>query len=91
MREVLLDQSHLFEEVGGTRFCSSPHSISRLVAFLALVAILIATLNLNVGANVVSPSNDFSSLYPRLDQFPHRPDHRLSGPGDVPLEIARNP
>ena len=33
-----------------------------LVAFIALVAILIATLNTNVAANVVSPSNDFSNL-----------------------------
>ncbi len=40
-----------------------------VVAFLALIAILIATLNVNLGANVVSPSNDFSNLYPRLISF----------------------
>ncbi|MCU1324449.1 MAG: nucleoside transporter family [Acidobacteriaceae bacterium] len=40
-----------------------------LVAFLALVSILIATLNVNIGANVVSPSNDFSNLAPRLISF----------------------
>ena len=40
-----------------------------IVAFIALVAILIATLNVNIGANVVSPSNDFSNLYPRLISF----------------------
>jgi NCS1 family nucleobase:cation symporter-1 len=40
-----------------------------MVAFIALVAILIATLNVNIGANVVSPSNDFSNLYPRLISF----------------------
>jgi NCS1 family nucleobase:cation symporter-1 len=40
-----------------------------LVAFVALIAILIATLNVNIGANVVSPSNDFSNLYPRLISF----------------------
>jgi NCS1 family nucleobase:cation symporter-1 len=39
------------------------------VAFVALIAILIATLNVNIGANVVSPSNDFSNLYPRLISF----------------------
>jgi len=39
------------------------------VAFVALVAILVATLNVNIGANVVSPSNDFSNLYPRLISF----------------------
>jgi NCS1 family nucleobase:cation symporter-1 len=40
-----------------------------VVAFLALIAVLIATLNVNIGANVVSPSNDFSNLYPRLISF----------------------
>jgi NCS1 family nucleobase:cation symporter-1 len=40
-----------------------------LVALLALVGILIATLNVNIGANVVSPSNDFSNLSPRLISF----------------------
>lgn len=39
------------------------------VAFIALLAILVATLNVNIGANVVSPSNDFSNLYPRLISF----------------------
>jgi NCS1 family nucleobase:cation symporter-1 len=40
-----------------------------LVAFVALVALLIATLNTNVAANVVSPSNDFSNLNPRRISF----------------------
>ncbi len=40
-----------------------------VVAFVALVALLIATLNTNVAANVVSPSNDFSNLNPRLISF----------------------
>ncbi len=40
-----------------------------VVAFLAMIAILVATLNVNIGANVVSPSNDFSNLYPRLISF----------------------
>lgn len=40
-----------------------------LVAFIALVAILIATLNTNVAANVVSPANDFSNLRPGLISF----------------------
>jgi len=39
------------------------------VAFIAMIAILVATLNVNIGANVVSPSNDFSNLYPRLISF----------------------
>lgn len=40
-----------------------------LIAFIALIAILIATLNTNVAANVVSPSNDFSNLHPRRISF----------------------
>jgi NCS1 family nucleobase:cation symporter-1 len=40
-----------------------------MVAFIALIAILVATLNVNIGANVVSPSNDFSNLYPRLISY----------------------
>src|SRR5207244_8624870 len=40
-----------------------------LVAFIALIALLIATLTTNVAANVVSPSNDFSNLNPRLVSF----------------------
>ena len=44
-------------------------STSRVVAFVALVALLVATLNTNVAANVVSPSNDFSNLNPRRISF----------------------
>jgi nucleobase:cation symporter-1, NCS1 family len=40
-----------------------------VVACISLVALLIATLNTNVAANVVSPSNDFSNLNPRLISF----------------------
>jgi nucleobase:cation symporter-1, NCS1 family len=40
-----------------------------LVASLALFALLLATLNINVAANVVSPSNDFANLNPRHISF----------------------
>lgn len=40
-----------------------------VLASIALISILIATLNVNIGANVVSPSNDFSNLAPRLISF----------------------
>ncbi len=36
---------------------------------LAMIALLMATLNVNVAANVVSPANDFSNLYPRRISF----------------------
>lgn len=39
------------------------------VAFLAMIALLVATLNVNIGANVVSPSNDFSNVAPRLISY----------------------
>jgi len=40
-----------------------------MLAFVALIALLIATLTTNVAANVVSPSNDFSNLNPRRISF----------------------
>jgi NCS1 family nucleobase:cation symporter-1 len=40
-----------------------------VIAMIGLVALLLATLNTNVAANVVSPSNDFSNLKPNLISF----------------------
>jgi len=40
-----------------------------VVALIALLAILVATLNTNIAANVVSPSNDISNLNPRRISF----------------------
>src|SRR6202012_5055162 len=40
-----------------------------VAALLALVGVLVATLNVNIAANVVSPSNDFANLAPRLISF----------------------
>jgi NCS1 family nucleobase:cation symporter-1 len=40
-----------------------------LAVIVAMVALLLATLNVNVAANLVSPSNDFSNLSPRLISF----------------------
>lgn len=40
-----------------------------VVAFVALISILVATLNVNIGANVVSPSNDLSNLAPKYISF----------------------
>lgn len=41
----------------------------KVAAAVALVAVTLATLNVNVAANVVSPSNDFSNLWPRRISF----------------------
>ena len=40
-----------------------------VLAFLGLVALLVATLNVNIGANVVGPSNDISNLAPKYISF----------------------
>ena len=40
-----------------------------LAVVIAMLALLIATLNVNVAANVVSPANDFSNLSPRRISF----------------------
>jgi nucleobase:cation symporter-1, NCS1 family len=42
---------------------------SPMAVVISLIAILLATLNVNIGANVVSPANDFSNLWPRGISF----------------------
>jgi NCS1 family nucleobase:cation symporter-1 len=42
---------------------------SPIAVIISLLAILLATLNVNIGANVVSPANDFSNLWPRKISF----------------------
>jgi NCS1 family nucleobase:cation symporter-1 len=42
---------------------------SPLAVVIAMIALLMATLNVNVAANVVSPANDFSNLSPRHISF----------------------
>ena len=42
---------------------------SPIAVVISLMAILLATLNVNIGANVVSPANDFSNLWPRRINF----------------------
>src|SRR5947209_9882886 len=42
---------------------------SPVAVIISLVAIVLATLNVNIGANIVSPANDFSNLWPRKISF----------------------
>ncbi|MCI0352078.1 MAG: NCS1 family nucleobase:cation symporter-1 [Acidobacteriales bacterium] len=42
---------------------------SPVAVVISLIAIILATLNVNIGANVVSPANDFSNLWPRRISF----------------------
>jgi NCS1 family nucleobase:cation symporter-1 len=40
-----------------------------IVIIIALLALLVATLTTNIAANVVSPSNDFSNMFPKKINF----------------------
>ncbi|NNE47302.1 MAG: NCS1 family nucleobase:cation symporter-1 [Rhodothermales bacterium] len=42
---------------------------SKIVVAFALFALTVATLSTNIAANVVSPANDFSNLWPRVINF----------------------
>ena len=53
----------------GPRSSFSASSTSRVVAVLVLIGLLVATLNVNIGANVVGPSNDFANLAPNHISF----------------------
>src|SRR6201987_794216 len=57
----------------GTAICDPVQLLSRfhspIAVVISLLAILLATLNVNIGANVVSPANDFSNLWPRRISF----------------------
>ena len=62
------------------------------IAFVGLVALLLATLNTNVAANVVSPSNDFSNLSPSNISF--RMGGLITGVLGIacmPWKLAANP
>jgi len=45
------------------------HLENPIAVAIAMIALLMATLNVNVAANVVSPANDFSNLWPRKISF----------------------
>jgi nucleobase:cation symporter-1, NCS1 family len=57
----------------GSAIWDPVHLLSRfqspVAIVISLLAILLATLNVNIGANVVSPANDFSNLWPRKISF----------------------
>src|SRR5207244_10949612 len=59
--------------ISGTAIWDPVQFLSRfhspLAVVISLIAILLATLNVNIGANVVSPANDFSNLWPRKISF----------------------
>src|SRR6266513_2501076 len=61
------------DQIVGQALCDPVAVLARLgnpwAVVLAMIALLIATLNVNVAANVVSPANDFSNLSPRRISF----------------------
>jgi NCS1 family nucleobase:cation symporter-1 len=61
---VVLFGQAIWDPVGVLSRLENPFAV-----VIAMVALLIATLNVNVAANVVSPANDFSNLWPRRISF----------------------
>ena len=50
---------------------------SPVVVAISMFTVVVATLAVNIAANVVSPANDFANAFPRLHQLQdRRPDHR---------------
>ena len=50
---------------------------SPLVVAISMFTVVVATLAVNIAANVVSPANDFANAFPRADQLQdRRADHR---------------
>jgi nucleobase:cation symporter-1, NCS1 family len=45
------------------------HFTSRIVVAIAMFTVVVATLSVNIAANVVSPANDFANLSPRRISF----------------------
>ena len=46
-----------------------------LVVAISMFTVVVATLAVNIAANVVSPANDFANAFPRLDQLQDRRAH----------------
>jgi nucleobase:cation symporter-1, NCS1 family len=61
---VILFGQAIWDPVAVLARLSSPIAIA-----IAMIALLLATLNVNVAANVVSPANDFSNLWPKGISF----------------------
>ena len=60
-----------------------------VVVAVSMFTVVVATLSVNIAANVVSPANDFANAFPKLDIVPHRrPDHRNHRHHDAAVETA---
>ncbi len=61
---VILFGQAIWDPVGVLSRLGNPLAVT-----IAMIGLLLATLNVNVAANVVSPANDFSNLWPRRISF----------------------
>jgi NCS1 family nucleobase:cation symporter-1 len=61
---VILFGEAIWDPVGVLSRLGNP-----IAVIIAMIVLLLATLNVNVAANVVSPANDFSNLWPRRISF----------------------
>ena len=73
------DGDHLRRaDLGPGRSSSAQFTLAVVVA-IAMFTVVVATLAVNIAANVVSPANDFANAFPQLITFKtRRPHHRAS-------------
>ena len=63
---------------------------SPVVVAVSMFTVVVATLAVNIAANVVSPANDFANAFPKYDQLQdRRPDHRPPRHRDSAVAAAR--
>ena len=63
---------------------------SPVVVAISMFTAVVATLAVNIAANVVSPANDFANAFPARDQLQdRRPHHRHPRHPDAALAAAR--
>jgi nucleobase:cation symporter-1, NCS1 family len=74
--EKLWDPVHILAYItsaspppGATTVLIASASVRWIVAVIALLGVGLATVSVNIAANVVSPANDFANLAPRLISF----------------------
>jgi NCS1 family nucleobase:cation symporter-1 len=70
----------------------APHFENRLIIGIVMFTVVIATLAVNIAANVVSPANDFANAFPRFITFARGGlITGLLGIAMMPWELVKNP
>ena len=89
-RDHVGDRGDLRQGRSAIRSSSAARSTSRLIVGIAMFTVVIATLAVNIAANVVSPANDFANAFPKQDRLQaRRPDHRRARHRDDAVGAAR--